>query len=251
MKEEHPITAAALIIGDEILSGRTKDRNIGQIAEHLSSIGMKLLEVRVVPDNKNAIIEAVNALRAQYTYVFTSGGIGPTHDDITAQCIADAFGVPLEINSEAAALMKVAYEKRGLELNSARMRMARIPLGARLVPNSVSVAPGFQIGNVIVMAGVPAILNDMLKEATKTLKKGMVMHSISLVLDMAEGEIADLYAQHQEEWPNILMGSYPSFRDGTYTTELVLRGHDPVTLQGAVLSLQVKLKARNLLFRSK
>lgn len=251
MTEEHPVTAAALIIGDEILSGRTKDRNIGQIADHLTSIGIKLLEVRVVADDRAAIVEALNILRAKYTYVFTSGGIGPTHDDITAESVACAFDVPLVINSEVAALMKVAYEKRGLELNSARMRMARIPVGAKVVPNNLSVAPGFQIGNVIVMAGVPAILDDMLKEATKTLKKGQKIYSICLVLDKAEGEIADLYAKHQAEWPSVQMGSYPSFKDGAYLTELVLRGHDEVTLQGAAMALQVKLCAHNIQFKYK
>lgn len=251
MTEEHPITAAALIIGDEILSGRTKDRNIGQIADHLTSVGIKLLEVRVVADKKKAIIGALNALRDKYTYVFTSGGIGPTHDDVTADSVASAFEVPLEINEEVAALMKVAYEKRGLELNSARLRMARIPKGASLVPNHLSVAPGFQIGNVIVMAGVPTILHEMLKEATKSLKKGQLMHSVSLILDRAEGEIADLYSGHQKEWPTILMGSYPSFKEGAYSTELVLRGHDLVTLQGASLALQVKLRELNYVFNVK
>ncbi|MFM7085269.1 MAG: competence/damage-inducible protein A [Hyphomicrobium sp.] len=251
MIEEHPITAAALIIGDEILSGRTKDRNIGQIADHLTSIGIKLVEVRVVADDRDGIIEALNALRAKYTYVFTSGGIGPTHDDITAEAVACAFDEALEVNSEVAAQMKVAYEKKGLELNSARMRMARIPKGAKLVPNDLSVAPGFQIGNVIVMAGVPAILDGMLKEATKTLKKGQRTHSMGLVLDNAEGEIADLYAKHQTEWPSIQMGSYPSFKDGAYVTELVLRGHDPVTLQRASMALQVKLREHKFQFKSK
>lgn len=251
MIEELPITAAALIIGDEILSGRTKDRNIGQIADHLTSIGIKLAEVRVVADDQRAIIEAVNDLRKRYTYVFTSGGIGPTHDDITAESVACAFDVPLEVNTEAVALMKVAYEKRGLELNSARIRMARIPVGAKLVPNNLSVAPGFQIQNVIVMAGVPAILEDMLKHSTKSLQKGLLLHSISLVLDKAEGEIADLYANHQVEWPSVSMGSYPSFSEGNYRTELVLRGHDLVTLQGASGALQVKLKEKNFNFTLK
>lgn len=248
MVKKAAISAAALIIGDEILSGRTKDRNIGLIAEHLTAIGIELREVRVVRDCSVSIIDAINALRTQYTYVFTSGGIGPTHDDITAESIAKAFGVPLEIDPVVAAQMKAAYEKRGLEINSARLRMARIPTGASLVPNSVSVAPGFRIENVIVMAGVPAILEGMLKEATKTLTKGTPILSKSLILEHAEGEIADLFAAHQAEWPTLLMGSYPNFQNESYATELVLRGHDAVTLEGAWRALQVKLSTGNFKF---
>ncbi|KAB2861226.1 MAG: competence/damage-inducible protein A, partial [Bauldia sp.] len=161
MSKDDIITAAVLVIGDEILSGRTKDRNIGAIAEHLTAIGIALREVRIVGDVAEEIVAAVNALRARYTYLFTTGGIGPTHDDITADAIGAAFGVPVEIDSRAVALMAPVYAARGIELTPARLRMARIPAGADLIPNSASAAPGFKIGNVIVMAGVPDIMRSM------------------------------------------------------------------------------------------
>ncbi|MGH6683088.1 MAG: competence/damage-inducible protein A, partial [Pseudolabrys sp.] len=156
------VTAAVLVIGDEILSGRTKDKNIGFIADYLTALGIDLKEVRVVSDDEAAIVTALNALRRQYTYVFTTGGIGPTHDDITAECVAKAFGVPIDYHPEAVAILKERLAKTGGELNEARMRMARIPQGAALVANKVSGAPGFWIGNVIVMAGVPAVMQSML-----------------------------------------------------------------------------------------
>ena len=158
------VTAAVLVIGDEILSGRTKDKNIGYIADYLTAIGIDLKEVRVVSDDEGAIVDALNALRAKYTYVFTTGGIGPTHDDITADCVAKAFGVALEFHPEAVAILKERLAKTGGELNEARMRMARIPHGAALVANKVSGAPGFWIGNVITMAGIPAVMQGMLDE---------------------------------------------------------------------------------------
>ena len=161
-----------LVIGDEILSGRTKDKNIGYIADYLTAIGIDLKEVRVVSDDEAAIVAALNALRARYTYVFTTGGIGPTHDDITADCVAKAFGVPIDHHPEAVAILKERMAKIGGELNEARMRMARIPHGAALVTNKVSGAPGFWIGNVIVMAGVPSIMQAMLDEVAPKLKTG-------------------------------------------------------------------------------
>ncbi len=172
MTLDSSVTAGLLVIGDEILSGRTKDKNIGTIADHLTAIGIALREVRVVADIEPSIIEAVNALRHRYTYVFTTGGIGPTHDDITADAIAKAFEVSIAVDPRAVAIMKPAYEKRGIELNAARLRMARIPAGADLVVNEVSVAPGFRIGNVIVMAGVPSIMESMLHSATAVLQTG-------------------------------------------------------------------------------
>ncbi|MGA7034720.1 MAG: competence/damage-inducible protein A, partial [Pseudolabrys sp.] len=164
------ITAAVLVIGDEILSGRTKDKNIGYIAEYLTAIGIDLKEVRVVADDAPEIVAAIDALRAKYTYVFTTGGIGPTHDDITTDCVADAFGVALEFHPEAVAILKERLAKTGGELNEARMRMARIPHGAALVANKVSGAPGFWIGNVITMAGIPAVMQAMLDEVAPKLK---------------------------------------------------------------------------------
>src|SRR5688572_11848690 len=169
------ITAAILVIGDEILSGRTKDKNIGYIAEYLTNIGIDLSEVRVVPDIEEEIVEALNALRRRYTYVFTTGGIGPTHDDITADCVAKAFGVSIDYDPRAVAIMRERFADD--ELNEARMRMTRIPAGADLVPNKISRAPGFWIGNVIVMAGVPSIMQAMLDEVAPKLQTNIKMLS--------------------------------------------------------------------------
>ena len=182
------VTAAVLVIGDEILSGRTKDKNIGYIADYLSAIGIDLKEVRVVADEAAAIVDALNALRAKYTYVFTTGGIGPTHDDITADCIAEAFGVTLEFHPEAIAILKERLAKTGGELNEARLRMARIPKGAALVANKVSGAPGFWIGNVITMAGIPAVMQGMLDEVAPKLKTGTRLLSETIRADAKEGD---------------------------------------------------------------
>lgn len=240
---EPAVTAGLLVIGDEILSGRTKDRNIGTIADRLTAIGIALREVRVVADVEAAIVEAVNALRTRYTYVFTTGGIGPTHDDITADSIAKAFGVGIAVDPRAVAIMEPAYAKRGIALNAARLRMARIPEGAELIANDVSVAPGFRIGNVIVMAGVPAIMESMLTSATATLDTGQKVLSASIMVAHAEGEIADLFAAHQAEWPGVAMGSYPTFKDGHYATDLVLRCADATDLAAAREGLRRKLAA--------
>lgn len=242
------VTAGLLVIGDEILSGRTKDKNIGTIAAHLTSIGIALSEVRVVADVEDAIVEAVNALRTRYTYVFTTGGIGPTHDDVTADAIAKAFGVTIDVDPRAVAIMGPAYARRGIELNAARLRMARIPAGADLVANEVSIAPGFRIGNVIVMAGVPAIMESMLASATATLETGAKVLSASLVVAHAEGEIAELLAAHQAEWPAVAMGSYPAFKDQQYATDLVLRSTDAAALTAARGGLMRKLAAKGLKF---
>ncbi len=251
MTLETSITAGLLVIGDEILSGRTKDKNIGTIADHLTAIGIALREVRVVADVEEAIVEAVNALRHRYTYVFTTGGIGPTHDDITADAIAKAFGVGIDVDPRAVAIMKPAYEKRGIELNAARLRMARIPAGADLVVNEVSVAPGFRIGNVIVMAGVPSIMESMLTSATATLQTGARVLSKSLVVAHAEGEIAELFAAHQAAWPQVAMGSYPAFKGGQYSTDLVLRATDAAALSSAYDALAQKLGDRGFRFELK
>src|SRR6185312_2138676 len=183
------ITAAILVIGDEILSGRTKDKNIGYIAEYLTGIGIDLREVRIVGDEEAEIVAAVNALRDRYAYVFTTGGIGPTHDDITAECVAKAFGVAINHDPRAIAIMKERLAQTGAELNEARMRMTRIPAGAELVLNKVSAAPGFWLGNVIVMAGVPSIMQVMLDEVSPKLKTGVRMLSETVRADCREGEI--------------------------------------------------------------
>jgi len=205
------ITAAVLVIGDEILSGRTKDKNIGYIADYLTAIGIDLKEVRVVADEAAAIVDALNALRAKYTYVFTTGGIGPTHDDITADCVAEAFGVALEFHPEAIAILKDRLAKTGGELNEARLRMARIPKGAALVANKVSGAPGFWIGNVITMAGIPAVMQGMLDEV---------------------GAIAKAY-------PSTIIGSYPFIdeKNGP-NTNIVVRSRDAGEL--AVVKAEVE-----------
>jgi len=235
------VTAAILVIGDEILSGRTKDKNIGYIADHLNLIGIHLKEVRIVPDVEDEIVSAVNALRTHYDYLFTTGGIGPTHDDITSDCVAKAFGVRIDVDPRALALMKPYYEKRGIELTPARLRMARLPEGSMLVHNSVSIAPGFMLGNVVVMAGVPSIMQVMLDAATPHLKTGRKMHSVSIDLARPEGEIADMFGAHQKEYPGVSMGSYPAFRDGRPSTQLVLRSVDQELLARAESELRRKL----------
>jgi molybdenum cofactor synthesis domain-containing protein len=241
------VTAAVLVIGDEILSGRTKDKNIGYIADHCTAVGIQLREVRIVPDIEAEIVAAVNALRTRYTYVFTTGGIGPTHDDITADCIAAAFGVSIDIDPRALALLKPYYEKRGLELTPGRLRMARIPAGADLIENSVSIAPGFMIGNVITMAGVPNIMQVMLDAVTKRLKTGRKMLSVSIDLAHPEGAIAELFGAHQKDFPDVPMGSYPTFRDNRPMTQLVLRSVDPERLEAAASGLKNKLAAAGYL----
>lgn len=241
------VTAAVLVIGDEILSGRTKDQNIGAIADHLAAIGIDLREVRIVPDDEAAIVEAVNALRSRFTYVFTTGGIGPTHDDITADAIGRAFGVPVEVDPRAVAVMQPAYAARGLEMTPARLRMARTPAGSMLISNTVSAAPGFMIGNVVVMAGVPSIMRAMLAAATQHLTQGPKMHAVSIVLERAEGDIAELFAAHQKAYPDIVMGSYPAFVAGGYRTELVLRGRAPERLEEAAAELRRRLAVHGLI----
>ncbi|NOU07890.1 MAG: competence/damage-inducible protein A [Hyphomicrobiaceae bacterium] len=238
------VTAAVLVIGDEILSGRTKDKNIGYIADHLTAIGIQLAEVRIVPDIEDEIVTAVNLLRARYTYVFTTGGIGPTHDDITADCIAKAFGATIDVDPRALALMQPYYEKRGLELTPARLRMARLPEGSELVANSVSIAPGFMMGNVVVMAGVPNIMQVMLDAVTPRLKTGRKMLSETIELFRPEGEIADMFGAHQKDFPDVSMGSYPFVKDQkTFGTNLVLRSTDPDKLAAATTGLRAKLQA--------
>ena len=235
------ITAGLLVIGDEILSGRTKDKNIGTIADHLTTIGIQLKEVRVVPDEEAEIVGAVNALRARYTYVFTTGGIGPTHDDITSDSIAAAFGVGIDVDPRALAIMKPHYERRGLELTPARLRMARLPFGSELVANSISVAPGFRLGNVIVMAGIPNIMQVMLAAVTPQLKTGAKMLSDTIELFRPEGEIAEMFGAHQKEFPDVMMGSYPFNKDGTFGTHLVLRATSAERLAVAMAGLKAKL----------
>ncbi len=247
MAGEPIVTAAALVIGDEILSGRTRDRNIDYIAGHLTRIGIRLQEVRVVPDAEAAIIAAVNELRARYTYLFTTGGIGPTHDDITADAVAKALGVSIDIDARALALLQEFFKKRGVEPTPARLRMARIPDGAELIRNAISVAPGFMLANVIVLAGVPEVMQVMLDDVTPRLATGCKLQTATIKLHRAEGEVADLFAAHQQTFPDVAMGSYPSFSEGRISTQLVLRSTDSARLAAAHDILAVKLKAGGFL----
>ncbi|MGI9403558.1 MAG: competence/damage-inducible protein A [Hyphomicrobium sp.] len=247
MSDERDVTAAVLVIGDEILSGRTKDQNIGYIAEHLTRVGIRLKEVRIVADDEVAIVEAVNALRARCTYLFTTGGIGPTHDDITADSVAKALGVPIDIDARALMLLSANLAKRGVEATPARLRMARIPHGATLIRNAISVAPGFMIANVIVLAGIPDVMQVMLDDVMPNLLTGNKLQTTTIMLARAEGDVADLFAAHQELYPDVAMGSYPAFTQAGATTQLVLRSTDSTRLEAAVTSLTVKLKVNRLL----
>lgn len=240
------ITAALLVIGDEILSGRTKDRNIGTVAEKLCSIGIDLKEVRVVGDDESAIVDAVRELKNRYTYLFTTGGIGPTHDDITVDSIGKALRLPVAIDPRAEEMMRRSFEARNLELTPVRLRMARMPKGAELVVAANSGAPGFQIQNIIVMAGVPSIMEAMLVAATDRLMTGAKFGSCSIVLHRPESDIAELLAAHQAAYPDVAMGSYPAFVEGQYRTELVLRGREPALLDEAYQALLDALKRHGL-----
>src|SRR6195256_474825 len=205
------VTAGILVIGDEILSGRTKDKNIGFIAEYLTNIGIDLKEVRVVADDEADIISALDALRHRYPYVFTTGGIGPTHDDITADSVAKAFGVSIAVDPRAVKIMQERFAARGVEMNEARLRMARIPAGADLVDNKMSGAPGFKIGNVFVMAGVPSIMQVMLDSAAPMLKTGAKMLSETVRGDVREGDIGTELGEIAKLHPETSIGSYPFF----------------------------------------
>jgi molybdenum cofactor synthesis domain-containing protein len=227
------VTAAMLVIGDEILSGRTKDRNIGHLADIMTAIGIDLKEVRIVPDEEAEIVAAVNALRTRYGYVFTSGGIGPTHDDITADSVATAFGVPCEYDARAYALLEQSYARRGMEFTEARKRMARMPRGADHIDNPVSIAPGFRIGNVHVMAGVPSIFQAMLDNVVPTLRTGAKLISATIHCPFGEGVIGGPLAEIQKAHPGTIIGSYPKYLDGSFWTELVVRARDPEALDKA------------------
>jgi len=218
------ITASIIVIGDEILSGRTKDKNIGYIAELLTKIGVNVMEVRVVPDKEEKIINTLNQLRKEYTYVLTTGGIGPTHDDITADCVAKAFNVEISENNEA---IKMLLERIPLkDLNDSRRRMARIPHGAKLIENSVSKAPGFQIGNVFVMAGVPTVMQAMLDVIIKRMETGQKLFSCNILTDIKEGDIADILRSIQGRTETVSIGSYPYYNDNDngYGANIVCRG---------------------------
>ena len=230
-------TAAMLVIGDEILSGRTRDANMHHLAGQLTEAGITLQEVRVVSDDREAIIAAAKALSDHYDTVFTSGGIGPTHDDITADCIAAAFEDPIDVREDARALLKAHYEKSGSELNEARLRMARIPDSATLIDNPVSVAPGFTIGNVHVMAGVPSVFQAMVATVLPTLTGGAPLMSRTLRMFKGEGDLAGPLGVFAKEYPDLSVGSYPFQKDGVYGSNIVVRGADAARLDDAMAAL--------------
>ncbi|HSZ74233.1 MAG TPA: molybdopterin-binding protein [Rhizomicrobium sp.] len=235
------ITAAVLVIGDEILSGRTQDTNTNYIAKFLGTLGIDLREARVVPDVEAEIVAALNALRTRYTYVFTTGGIGPTHDDITSDSIAKAFGVGIDYHPEALALLGARY-KNPADFNESRKRMARVPDGADLIRNSVSIAPGFRIGNVFVMAGVPAIMRAMLENLMPHLERGAVVHAITISTRLPEGRIAAALGRIQESFPDVAIGSYPFYREEGFGVQLVARGRDSGSVEGAAKAIETMLE---------
>lgn len=234
-------TAAMLVIGDEILSGRTRDANMHYLAGELTKAGIDLKEVRIVSDTAADIIATTRSLAKRYDHLFTSGGIGPTHDDITADCIAEAFDAAIDVRADAKALLTTHYQRQGLELNAARLRMARIPDGAKLIDNPVSVAPGFSLGNTHVMAGVPAVFKAMVASVLPQLTGGAPLQSDTLRLERGEGDVAQPLGAVAKLYPELSIGSYPFQKDGIYGTNIVLRGTDPNQLEAAKKKLQQML----------
>lgn len=238
------VTAGIVVIGDEILSGRTKDKNIGHIAEKLTDSGIQLQEVRIVSDDEDAIVEAVNTLRERYDYVFTTGGIGPTHDDITADAIGKAFGLPVERDPRAVEILQRHF--RESELTPARLRMTRMPVGAELIANPVSVAPGFRVGNVYVMAGVPKIMHGMLDNVLPGLRGGVRILSRTVRVDGKEGDIADILQTAQDTFTGTAVGSYPFHVDNRFGVNVVLRATDTGLLDRAEAWLLERLSERGI-----
>jgi len=236
-------SAALVVIGDEILSGRTQDKNIAQIATWLAVQGIQLKEVRVVADEFPAIIEAVNALRVKHDYLFTTGGIGPTHDDITVDAIAQALGVPVVVHPEARQILSDYYASRGSELTEMRLRMARVPEGASLIPNRYSGAPGIRWGNIFIMAGVPMITAGMLDALTGSLEGGLPVLSETVGCWVGESEVAQLLADTEREHDGVQIGSYPFFRDGSTGSNFVIRSTNAEQLANVVTVLSSALEA--------
>lgn len=245
--DERPVKAAVLVIGDEILSGRTQDVNIGQIAQFLAPLGITLGEARVVSDVQDDIVDALNALRARWDYVFTTGGIGPTHDDITADAVAAAFGRAIDVRDDALEILNAWYANSGTQLTPARLRMARIPEGAWLINNPVTGAPGFQLENVFVLAGVPKIARGMLEDIAHRLEGGAVTQSVSIRLEgVREGDIAELLGEAAQDFPTVSIGSYPWFQElagGELSrgVAVVLRSADGAALEKAGERLRASL----------
>ena len=240
MSDESNKTAAVLVIGDEILSGRTQDSNSSHIARFLGALGIDLKEIRVVPDIEAEIVAGLNALRRRYDLIFTTGGIGPTHDDITADAVAKAFDVGIGYHPEAYALLEARY-KPG-EFNDMRKRMARIPHGAALIENIASVAPGFHIGNVYVMAGVPAVMRAMLDAIAPTLPRGTEMTVVTVSAALPEGAIASGLGDIQKAHADVSVGSYPFYNDGGPSTQLVTRGRYPKAVEQAAQEIEAQEK---------
>jgi molybdenum cofactor synthesis domain-containing protein len=242
-RDDEVITAGLLVIGDEILSGRTKDKNIGYIAEYLTATGIDLKEVRVVPDDEPEIVAALNALRARYTYVFTTGGIGPTHDDITADAVAKAFGVPIDYHPQAVEILTARLKQTGGTMNEARLRMTRVPKGGELVLNAVSAAPGFRIGNVIVMAGIPQVMQAMLEYVTPQLKTGAKMLSATVRADCREGDIGTELGAVAKANPDVIIGSYPFMDENRgANAHVVMRSRDPARLAAVKAAVEAMLE---------
>jgi molybdenum cofactor synthesis domain-containing protein len=242
MAEERIWTAALLVIGDEILSGRTQDKNVAQVAKWLNLQGIRLTEVRIVPDVRETIAAAVNALRAANDYLFTTGGIGPTHDDITVDSIAHALGVPVVVHPKARATLEAYYATRG-GLTEARLRMARVPQGAELIENPASGAPGIRVGNIFILAGVPHIATVMLEALAGTLEGGKPLLSRTIGSFTPESEVADILSEVQAAHPGTQIGSYPFFREGRIGANFVVRATDAALLDGCATELAQRLEA--------
>lgn len=240
MADEKVWTAALLVIGDEILSGRTQDKNVAQVAEWLNRQGIRLEEVRIVPDSESRIAGSVNELRQSYDYLFTTGGIGPTHDDITVDSIATAFGVPVVIHPKARNILEQYYSSRG-GVTDARLRMARVPEGAELIPNPTSGAPGVRMDNVYIMAGVPGIAAAMLAALDGKLQGGRPMISATIGAYAAESEVADLLREAEAAHEGVAIGSYPFFKDGRYGANFVLRSEYPELVEESAADLERRL----------
>ena len=230
-------TAAMIVIGDEILSGRTRDANMYFLAQELTKLGIDLKEVRFVADDQPAIVATVREMSGKFGTVFTSGGIGPTHDDITADCVAEAFGRTIDVRDDARDLLVAHWERRGVEVNEARLRMARIPAGATLIDNPVSIAPGFTVENVHVMAGVPNVFEAMVASVLPTLVGGQPLLSQTLRIDRGEGEIAGPLSELAARYPELSIGSYPFQQNGAYGANIVIRGTEAAMVDAAMTEL--------------
>lgn len=234
------VTAALVIIGNEILSGRTQDKNLAYLAVKLNEVGVQLREVRVVPDIEAEIVAAINAVRTRYNYVFTTGGIGPTHDDITSASIAKAFGVKLHRHPDAEKALRAHYSEK--DINEARLKMAEVPMGSELIPNAVSTAPGFRIENVFVLAGVPRIMQAMVDALLPQIKGGATVLSVSITTNLPEGAIAAGLTDIQNRYASIDIGSYPMYERGNLSTTLVLRSPDGTLNEKARLEIEALIK---------